>query len=159
MAEFDLREAVHAVVNDTDLASPREIAAKVAENVPQRHLRAALADALVDYVRDELGRMRGRRGRAGRPGSYSPKRAAIADMWRHELRDRIHVGDAQWKLLGDCTYDDLAKAAAERREQARRNAARAAFYENLAELVREHGAATVAELPAEALDTAFGAAA
>lgn len=31
---FNIRSAVRAVIDDTDLASPEEIAAKVAESIP-----------------------------------------------------------------------------------------------------------------------------
>lgn len=145
---FDVRRTVRSVIDDTDLASPREIAAKTAEMVPDEHLRDALATALVSLAHDEV--TRSRMATAALNANPSAKVAAIraaAETWRRALHDRVHVGAGDWKLLADCTHTDLMFAADERRDMARRNAARADWYAALAELVAAHGAGRVGDVP------------
>lgn len=152
MAEFDLRAAVVEVLDGTGLADLGEVAAKVAENVPSRHLRSALAEALRSYVAvvNQQRRARNPIIGGGAVSSRSSKVSGIRDAVALALRDRVHV-EGGMKLLGECTYDDLMFAAAERRENARRNLAKADQYEALAEKVRAHKAARVADLPPSVL--------
>jgi hypothetical protein len=152
-SNFDLRAAVAKVLDTSDLAEPDEIASKVAENVAARDLRSALALALVPYVRIQMDNSRrsnvilnGDSDVQRKQSARSPKVAAIRDAWAAALRDRVHVSDG-WKLLGDCTYEDLLFAAEERREKARQNVARAERFEWLAERLQANGVARVADLP------------
>lgn len=161
MTEFDLRAAVNDVLDTTSLTDPVAIAAKVAENVPTRQLRVALAEALVSFVANVNQRRRMNNPLLGgapqvRSGR-STKVAGIATWWAAALRDRVHV-DGGHKFLGDCTFDDLMFAASERRQQARLNEAKADQYEALAKLLREHGVDRVADLPPSAV-TDWGTAA
>jgi hypothetical protein len=123
MTDFDLRALVRSVIDETDLPSPRDIAAKDAEMVPDEHLRAALALALVSLAHDEVTRTRMANVASAAPSAKVAAIRAAAETWRRALHDRVHVGAGDWKLLADCTADDLAFAAEERREMARRNAA------------------------------------
>lgn len=148
MTEFDIREAVRSVIDETDLTAPEDIAAKVAESVPARQLRPVLADVLRDYVRLELGRER-RHNELPLPGR-SAKRAAIAEYGQRWLRDRVSVAN-EWKMVGDCTQDDCLAVAAERRENARRNEAMAELWEARAALLKRHRVRRLADLPADAL--------
>lgn len=156
---YDLRAEIRNVLDGTGLTDPRDIATKVAENIPAKFRLAALRVALVPLV-EQVNQQRrmssaitGTGAGTDRPASRSAKVSAIRDAWQVALRDRIHVGQgpAAWKLLGDCGYDDLMFAASERREHARRNAAKARRYAALAELLHTHGVATVGELPTDAL--------
>lgn len=156
MSDFDIRKAVLAVIDETDLATPEEIAAKVAESVPGRELRSVLAFVLRDFVRVELGRGRMASRAPERSTSAKPQRSAkvasIRDYGRRWLRDREFVGDT-WKLLGDCSYENLRYLEADRVQNAARSTAAATRYGHLADLVKKHKTDRVAGLPDRVLDT------
>jgi hypothetical protein len=172
MTDFDIRLAVRGVINETDLESPEEIAAKVAEQVPPRQLRSVLSLVLRDFVRVELGRSR--RGaeqdvaasvhlsqhepteqQPPPPHVPSAKRAAIVEYAQRWLRQRVSVAD-EWKMVGDCTAADCEAIADEREQNAARNAAAALLWRARAELLRQHKAARLADLPVPALTEAEG---
>lgn len=157
---WSLRREIRSVVDGTDLASPVEIAAKVAENIPINLLRETLEQVLPDFVRVELSRIR--MSYAQPPTASQPNRsskvAAIreaAPMWRDALRQRLSVGDGQWLLLGDCSIKHLRFAADRRRWHAARNVSAAALYESLAAACETHGARRVSELPESVLSATF----
>lgn len=168
MGGYDLRADVRAVLETSDLVDPGDIADKVAESIPARSVRAALRVTMRAYVRQVM-----RESRTGAAPNFQPpamdeprtqtasaggwKVRAIREGWQKQLRSRVHVGDRVWKTLGDCGYDDLQAAAAEREQNAARNAAWARYYRRLAGLLTEHDAATVRDLPAEVLMPALGA--
>lgn len=151
MDGFSLREAVNAVLDSSALASPQEVAAQVASELTARQVRAALSQALPGYVAQLMQQRRTTNPLlTNRVPAATPVRSAkvtgIRDAWSAALRDRVHV-DGGWKLLGECGTDDLLFAAAERREHAAKNVAKAEAFEALAERLRAAGAATVADLP------------
>lgn len=154
MSDFDIRATVRAVMDETDLTSPEEIAAKVAESVPQRELRRVLATVLREYVRVEIGRARMTTSRPEpevKP-SRSAKVTAIRGAAPRWLRERVFVGDSTWLLLGECTYDNLKFLESERQVNAARSAAAAERYGRLAGLVKRHKVSRVADLPRRVLD-------
>ncbi|MFJ9771151.1 hypothetical protein ACIRVF_07900 [Kitasatospora sp. NPDC101157] len=83
----------------------------------------------------------------------SAKVAAYRAFGQQWLRERMYVsGDPRgWKFMGDCTFDDLMFAAAQRRDQAARTTAVAERCERLAALLHTHGVTLVKELPADVL--------
>lgn len=153
---YDLRAAVLEVLDTSDLADLGDIAAKVAENIPARELRAALAESLRIYVQ-QINTQR----RMSNPilhsdrvqSARSAKVAGIRDRHAAWLRDLIHV-DGGHKPLGECTYEDLMFAAEERRVKARQNATQADRFEEIAKLLQAHSVETVAELPTSVLSEA-----
>jgi hypothetical protein len=154
MNDFDIRQAVRSVIEETDLTEPSEIAAKVAESVPPKQLRSALADILRPFIVSELGRLQLASATAIRHVP-SAKRAAIVELGQRWLRQRVAV-DQTWKMVGDCTRDDCLTLAAERRRHAEQNAAAAATWEARAALLARHDAARLADLPADVLTEAEG---
>lgn len=160
MSDFNLRAAVRDVVDSTDLADPRDVAAKVAASVPSRELRRVLTEALATFVRVEFGRGRMTSGRPvpleqpGAPAARSAKVAAFrvhAEQWRKKLRDRIHVGGSEWLLLADCSFENLALAAEERRQLAMANGVAAERYERYAKAVEAAGVERFGDLPESTL--------
>jgi len=181
MSTYDLRADVKAVLESTSLTDPGEVADKVAESIPAKSLRSALRVTLRAYVRQVMAESRtlsapnfrpapvhptpvssgghtrsGAQSRTAAAGR-SPKVRAIRDGWQRQLDARVHVGDSEWKFLGDCTHDNLNALAAEREANADKNRAWARHYRGLAALLTEHGAETVRDLPAEVLMPALGA--
>jgi len=159
---FNLGQVVTDALESTDLASPDEIAEYVAANVGSRQLRAALAQALPQYVATVIQRRRSSNMildpsmapkvdeapevKPGKQPFRSLRVTAIRDAWAKALADRVHV-DGSYKLFGECTYDDLVFAAEERQEHARRNAAKAEQYRAVADRLKRLGLETVSELP------------
>jgi len=149
---FSLRALVREVI-ESGVIGPEAVAAEVAGRVNNKLLRDALGEALVVYARHEIDL--DRRGNvilsgAGQGNSgQSSKVAAIrehAERWRRALADQVNTADG-YKVLGECTYDDLMFAAEQRRAVAARTLAKADQFESLALLLKRHGAETVAELP------------
>jgi hypothetical protein len=152
---MDLNAAVADVLDSTDLVTPEEIAHKVVGDIPDEDLRAVLTLVLPGYVRGVIYRRRAHNPylTGSPPPARSAKVAAIRDTWSQPaLRDRVHVGDGEWKLLGHCTYRDLMCAAMERRRLAQANLAKADHFEALANLLTARDVTHVADLPADDLD-------
>lgn len=153
MTDFDLHAVVRSVTETSGLLGPREIAAKVAENVAQKHLRQALAVALVPFVREELTRRRAPAPLAPRPATSnrnsarSPKVRAVREAWRKVLAGQVHVGRGQWQVLADCSYENVLFLATERHETARRTAASGDRFQRLADAMKKHKVGRVSELP------------
>lgn len=160
MSGFVLRHMVRDILADSDTADPGALADLVLAAIPRNQVRAALAQTLRLYVRQVISEER--IGNA--PSNVSPikpspssKVAAIREGWQRRLDDRLHVGDSQWKLLRDCTADDLDAVAAERRLLADKNAAWARTYSEWARRVREADVETFGALPVETLMQTLGA--
>lgn len=148
MSDFDIRKAVRAVMDETDLTAPEEVAAKVVESIPANRLRSVLTVVLRDYVRMEFGRAR-MNGAAPKP-ARSANVQAIRDAAPGWLRDRVKIAD-EWTMLGDCTYENLLYLVADRLQNAARSTAAAEKYQRLADLVAKHKVSRVSDLPRKVL--------
>jgi hypothetical protein len=171
--EFSIRQEIRQVIRETDLAAPHDIAAKVAENVPAKLLRVALAQALPEVVRNELGIHRSHlynesaevspnaaAGDLAPRSSRSAKVVAIRQAsagWRAALSERVHVGNGEWLLLAECSADHLRYAAEERRVIASRTLASAERYEQLGAACEKHKVDRAADLPDAVLAALLGA--
>lgn len=152
--EFNLRTLVREVLDGSALADPGGIADEVYRRTAAKDRAAAYRQALRQFVRLQANEQR---MTAAQPSSssegaldsgQSAKVAGIRTWWRSSLRERIHVdGEAGWKMLADCTRDDLMYAAKERWEAADRTKAVGDKFSRLAELLDRFDAATVGDLP------------
>lgn len=153
---FDLNELVHRVIAFSDHADPGSATAEVLAQIPDESVRDALELTLREYVRQRFPRLSRMSDPAenetmvpsGRPVNASWKRDAIREGWQRVLRDRVHVGpdSSAWKFLGDCTTQDLAYAASERRSLAAGMVVAAQQYEHLANLLTLHSVTAVKDL-------------
>lgn len=160
MSDFVLRHIVRDVLRNSTLADPGDIAAEVLRRIPARSTRDALEQTLRLYVRQVISEVRiSSRPAPATAANGSWKVAAIRDGWQRRLRDPVHVGAQEWKLLADCSYEDLLAAAAERRQLAERNQAWARTYDAWAGLLVEHDVKRFGDLPADAQMQALGRAA
>lgn len=169
MTDFDLRKATHAVMDETDLSSPDEVADKVMAMIPTGRVRAILRQLLRDWVRVEFGRRRMASPSPIRSASPSPapslngrkpkqtanpsaKVRAIREAAPRWLRDRVFVGNHNYKLVQDCTLLDvqfLRAATKERIGREQSTERKWAWAE--AEMVR-HRVARLGDLPVTVLD-------
>jgi hypothetical protein len=166
MTDFSLIATVRAVIEETDLASPVEIADKVIEMVPRAAVRAALVEALPYVVQAELSRQPRSAGPQAatetvrRIQNPSAKVRAIrqhAEEWRARLRHRISVGGGEWKFLADCTATDFRTAATRRRAHAAGALANAVEFEAYAAALDEHKVSRFADLPEDVQAALLGA--
>lgn len=162
--KFDLRTLIREKLASTDEADPGVIAGQVIAAIPKSQYGAALTQVMRLFVRQVISENRGR-GRASNvtPLRRSPgkswKGQGIRDGWQLRLNDPLHVGHAQWKLLRNCTYDDLTVIADERQQKADQNARVARMYRSYATAVSEAGVETFGDLPTEQLMHLLGSAA
>ena len=151
--KFDLRKLIIEVAEQSDTANPNALAAEVLSTVPREQRMEALSQALPFAVREIVVRQRtptnelgsGYRGRMPQP---SRKVTNIRNNWQKILHERHKVGpNGTWKLLGDCTADELDWAAELRDRMALQNALKAEQFRKFAKLLRENQVATLRELP------------
>lgn len=168
MNDFSLIATVRSVIEETDLASPQEIADKVIEMVPRAKIRAALIEALPYLVQTELGRQRMSSPAGPAPSGATRPRAVnqsskvralrqYADAWRAKLRMRVAIGHGEWKLLADCTAADFRIAADRRRAHAAGALSNAIKYEAYAAALDEHEVTRFADLPEDVQASLLGA--
>lgn len=176
MSDFNLRQLVRDVLTASTMADPRDLASEVFRRIDPDDYAAALTQCLPDIVREQIrasrnrvdevtlelehapatevpvmAEMPGPVGRTKQRPVKSAKVAGIRDWWQTKLRERVHIGSSEWRLLGDCTFADLMFAAQERRSIAAANSVKASEYAGLAEALQAHGVERVRDLPADAL--------
>jgi hypothetical protein len=163
VTDFHLRHLVRDVLATSTLTTPKDIAEEVRRRIKPGQRDQALAQCLPEYVREEVTRQRtittgatersGAGGEVARPGgrARSAKVAAVRGYWQSQLRQRIHIGRGEWRMLGDCTFTDLMYAAQERRQHAERNLAAAEEFERYAQAVQAHRVERLRDLPGAAL--------
>lgn len=141
----DVRKYIGDAITAHPDASAQEIAVYAADAVPVKELRVCLAAALVDMSRHLIGNGR-RNAMDGALNSNSPKMRDRASWWAKMLGERVNVGGV-WKVLADCTFDDLQACIDDREMLISRISGQIDNYKRLQKLLIEHRAKTVAEVP------------
>lgn len=148
---FSVRALIRQTVDGSGLVEPAEVAAKVAESIPDELLRLALAQVLPSYVQTVFGGNRSST-RGGQPFVQGPSRADRVRNWYQQfLAQPLQVNGA-WKRLGECTSTDLVTLAADRRDIARRNERIAAEFDLMATQLKRRKVTHVCDLPAEVVE-------
>ena len=132
-----------------DLA-PNKIAQLVADSTPHDDVRDFYIIALESLVMDCI--RRDRNATMNSKQSRSPKVDRRKSWWARMLRERVHVGNSEWKALGDCGVDDLEYCISERRDQVGALLGQIAKYEVIRDALVAHGVDTVADLPEGAVE-------
>lgn len=165
MSTLTIRAILRDVLKNTDLTDIHEIVQEVLKRIPKSQHQAVLEVLLVDYTRHFVGQVRHSKTmpkassfpklvktkHAGglKSVSTSAKVAAIREGWQEHLRDRISVGHGDYRMLKDCTYEDLMHAAKQREKMAESHKAWAARFHGYASLLTEFDVKTFGELPTE----------
>lgn len=144
---------IRAILDETDLTTPEAVAAEAVRRTPDEHIREFYRQAVRGQARVQMHAIPSTPPAVTR----SAKFAAIADMHSRQLKARVFVGD-QWKMLGQCTYDDVLALADSRQQLAEENAAAAEKFRRVAKELQNAGAETVADLPADVLAAALAGA-
>ena len=172
---FNLNALIREVIDTSTLVDPDSLAKEVGKRIGRNQERDALQQALPALVMTALSRGRHltssgghtrsathhgiAAGRSSNGSARSSKVAGIREAWRKMLQEPIAVGGNHWKRLAECNAEDLTYAEDLRRAHAARTVAAADKLANLRELLRQHGVATVGELPDQTLGHALGEAA
>lgn len=163
MTDLNLRGRIRAILTDTGEADPGVVADKVIAELTSRELRPALGETMRSFVRDVMRHDREAIAPAAvaseaTPGQGRSRARAVAEAWRAHLRDRVFVGDT-WRLLGDCSAEDVQFLVDDRRRKAAELHVTADRYDALRAAMVEHDVARVADLPDAVLRDTLGDAA
>lgn len=172
-APFNLRDAVLGEMRRNKSADPNVIATAVLRKIKgdEAKVLVALATTMPAYVRtlrnEHVGpaRLLTCEGQANSETHVGPApagrpHAEASAEYRRAARNRVRGwltetapgADGQWKYVGDFNFADCVAAAEERRMQSKAIAARADWFEQLAEAVKANKADTVKDLPEAVLD-------
>lgn len=139
---LNLRQRVREMLESTGEADPGVIAQKILADLNDDEIRAALEETLRAYVRMIMRDMR----MVETPSANaSSKQAGIRELAADRLR--FHIGNAEWRMLEEMTYENLIFAAKERRDIAQKNISQAARLENWAKAIKQAKVSTFGELP------------
>lgn len=160
MSDLNLRAIAKDAIERAESVDYHDLANVVLAALSPEQMRDALAQALPTFVRDVAGSLR----HTGpvRPPSVAPrlpgtwKQNAIRDNWQRQLSD-IYATPEGNKRLGDFTRDDLLHQSNLLQTQAKQKMSKAKGWRALADLLAEHEAEHVRDLPAELLMTTLGA--
>lgn len=152
-----LKELIRQVAEENKSADPRELATHVAASAPGHQLRNLLAEAIVDDCRQHLMTQRNNALDGVRRTNYSHRLAGQRDWYANLLAARVGFANGDWKALGSCTIDDLTMLIEEHETNIARIQGRINQYELLANLMRQHNATHVRELPREIIESGFAA--
>ncbi|MGN8689856.1 hypothetical protein ACTND8_08130 [Atopobiaceae bacterium HCP3S3_F7] len=152
-------ERIRRLLDNTELSNPHDVAGALLNELDNTLpiaaradlYRATLAEVLPTYVGVEFSRTRMLNPVAVvvddvtpvREPAGSAKVAACRNDWNARKNTPVWLPNG-WKRLADCTADDLLALAATLRDRAEKVAAKAAWYEALADALPE--GATVAAL-------------
>lgn len=168
-----IRVLIRQMIEDTNLADPREIAAKILAELDPAEYESVLAEALPVLVRNELSltrmEVRFKTGAApaasdtptpskGKQAFRSRKVAGYRSMAQRLRAMRVLGDKAAWKTLDDCAEVDLVRIVEHNREQAERNTATAEQYALLLAKLKKSGKKFVRELSDGDIESAFGGA-
>lgn len=151
--EVSLGQLIRDVSEHMDAdARPEEIAQAVIDKAGDDLASVFLLELVTEAVRNTLsGQRRGALSQGGSSdgGTFSHKQARVRDWWQRALNTRYPVGGGNWKLLRDCTVDDLLHCIAEREAMIERTRAQIDKLNGIVTAMREHNAATAGDLSAE----------
>lgn len=178
MSYFDLHSLVKEVCDSSPLTNDADLTKEILSKIDKADEHAALEQALLVYVRRFVSR--DHRPLAA-PQFITPKSSTADQVhddthlevvgggavpfrsrkvksirtawqiWQDQLKARVNVAYGERKFFGDCTLDDLAYMAKQRREHAARNIAAAEYTERIAALMVQFGVKSVRDLPESAV--------
>lgn len=148
-----LRDVITRLVNDGE-ADPAVIAEQARVLAPRNLIEDALQGMLYELAREVLRQRRSLLLSGGTPrgGHPSRKHASMLEYAAAWLAGSLNIGPNQWKLLAECTADDLTAAADYSDQLAQANATRAKHYRRMVDALVRYNAATLNDLPVDVLN-------
>lgn len=132
-------------------ATPVEIAAAVIVKIgddSERFLLELVTSAVYGVLTASRNQAM---NRAGGP-SKSPRVQQRRKWWDRFMSERVPVGDSQWKLIADCSKDDLEHVIAVREGQIAALAEQNAKYRKLIDAMDRFSAEKVSDLSPDLVD-------
>lgn len=126
---FNPLTTARAVIEQTDLVDPDDIAAEVFRRTPKGDIDQLYRGLLRDVARSAIHKASMQvtaehRDQPRRSPNRSSKVAAIRAAHYSYYDQRVYAS-GEWKLLRNCTRDDVLDLAAQRQQAADQNAAKA----------------------------------
>lgn len=158
--EFSLHALATQIVRTHESVDPTELAHELIGLIDSEHFDSAVRTMAREYVRTVIGseRRAATAATAATPRTATGSRrvAAARDQWQRLIDVPEYVPSlASWVRLREATQSQVREMAAHRTHQASKNVAAAKRYEKIARSMRSLGAATVGDLPADALRSVF----
>lgn len=145
MKNAKLRELIRDICEQFPNADTHKIARLVAERTEADDMFEFYVIALDRLVQD---RIRGdRNATLNSKQGRSPKIEQRKSWWKKVLLERLYVGDATYKALGDCTIDNLLFCINERTNQIGALQGQIDKYQTIVVAMQKAGATTVRDLP------------
>ena len=155
---FSLNVIIREIMDEATHLGPDAVATEVAGRIPAEHRDAVFTAALRTHVRMTMNTQRSTP--VGKLSPLPPRsakgeaiRAWAVEQRNGRLTEQLHVGGGEWKLLADCTADNLRFAAADRVAHASQLLAKAEAFEALANVMDQLSAKTVKDLPDTVVDS------
>lgn len=133
--QFDPHATARQIIADTNLTDPTDIADAVYDRTPADAVHEAYRHILRNTAREAI-RTANMQASAPLEPRRTPNRSSrVAAIKRTHVAyfDQRVFANGDWKLLRDCTREDVLDLAAQRQEIADRNAAKAAEFESIHE--------------------------
>lgn len=129
---------------------PHKIARLVAERTEPDDLFEFYVSALERLVSDRIRVDRNKTLNSGK--GRSAKLEERRSWWARFLSERVYVGEHRYKLMAECTIDDLTYCIKEREDQIGALRGQIAKYETIIAAMAVHGAGCVGDLPEGAVE-------
>jgi hypothetical protein len=144
---MNVRQWVIDALDKSTIADPHAVADDLIDTLTDEEVFEVLQQVLPHYVTTIATQQRSRHlSDAAQPtaNNASPRWQAATSIYM----ERIHTSDG-WKMLRDCTRDDLEAAANDRYQRAAQLRQSADRYRALADYLDQQGVSKVGDLPEE----------
>jgi len=147
---INLNNLIREVSTEFPESHPHKLARLVAERTDPDEMFECYVSALERLVADRIrcDRNMTLNSKKGR----SPKIEERRNWWKRVMGERLYVGNATYKALGDCTIDNLLFCISERRDQIGALQGQINKYEAIVAAMQKAGATIVRELPEGAVE-------
>lgn len=149
---FNPLSVARQIIAETSLTDPDDIAAQIYDRTPKKAL-AETYKGLLRHTAREAIRTANMDASTPPPVRTEPNRssrvAAIRSTHISYFDQRVFAA-GEWKLLRNCSHSDVLDLAAQRHDAARRNSAKAAEFEALADRMKRAGVEFAGQLEQEA---------
>jgi hypothetical protein len=144
----ELNDLIRQTIENHPNWHPHKIAATVCELTEPDQLEAFYLALLEPYITQRIGQHRNYT--LNQKDAYSAKVTRRRNWWKQAKAERLPVGD-QWKFLRECTVADLDIVIELRYRKIGELQGQVEKYEKIRAAMQEHGAATVDDLPDDAV--------
>lgn len=124
--QFDPHATARQIITETNLTDPTEIADAVYDRTPEDAIHEAYRLILRNTAREAIRTANMQASSTPEPRRNPNRSSRVAAIKRTHIAyfDQRVFANGNWKLLRDCTREDVLDLAAQRQEIADRNAAK-----------------------------------